>query len=130
MLVAGALGRAPVVLIAIGSLRFWGVTLRVVRLQRVAFTMVMSAGALAWAMGNVFWWAGWPFNRVVPWWIAFLALTIVGERLDLSRFQKPSKWSAPLLYSALGLFTGGVVLASAWQIPGERLTGVGLLALT
>jgi hypothetical protein len=118
-----------VVLIAAGSLWFWGVTLWVVKLQRVTFTMVMSLGALAWAVGNIWWWAGWPFNRVVPWWIAFLALTIVGERLELSRFQKPSKWSAPLLYGALGLFVGGVLLASVRQIPGERLTGLGLLAL-
>ncbi len=73
-------------------------TLWVVKLQTVTFTMVMSAGALAWAVGNICWWAGWPFNRVVPWWIAFLALTIVGERLDLSRFQKPSKAkSAPVV---------------------------------
>jgi hypothetical protein len=129
MVVAGMMGRMPVAFIAAGSLWFWVVTLWVVKLQRVTFTMVMSAGALAWAVGNVCWWAGWPFNRVVPWWIAFLALTIVGERLDLSRFQKPSKWSGPLLYSALGLFVGGVLLASVRQIPGERLTGLGLLAL-
>lgn len=129
MVIAGMMGRVPVAFIAAGSFWFWAVTLWVVKLQRVTFTMVMSAGALAWAVGNVCWWAGWPFNRVVLWWIAFLALTIVGERLDLSRFQRPSKWSGPLLHSALGLFVGGVVLASVRQIPGERLTGLGLLAL-
>src|SRR5215471_2492725 len=89
----------------------------------------MSAGALAWAIGNGLWYADWPFNRVVPWWIAFLGLTIVGERLDLSRFQKPSRWSSPLLYLALVLFGGGVILTSFRQIPGERVTGFGLLAL-
>ncbi len=57
------------------------------------------------------------------------ALTIVGERLELSRFQKPSKWSGPLLYAALGLFCAGVVLTAIVQVPGERLTGLGLLAL-
>jgi hypothetical protein len=89
----------------------------------------MSAGALAWVVGNLAWRAGWPFNRVVPWWIAFLALTIVGERLDLSRFQKPSKWSWPMFYCALGLFGSGVLLASFVQGPGERLLGSGLTAL-
>ena len=96
LVIAGMMGRVPVVFIAAGSLWFWVVTLWVVKLQRVTFTMVMSAGALAWAVGNVCWWTGWPFNRVVPWWIAFLAPTMVGERLDLSRFQKPSKWAGPL----------------------------------
>ncbi len=129
LVMAGKMGRLPVTLITTGSLLFWCVTLWVVRLQKVTFTVVMSGGALAWAVGNILWRAGSPFNRVVPWWIAFLALTIVGERLDLSRFQKPSRWSSPLLYGALGLFIGGVVLASIAQVPGERLTGLGLLAL-
>jgi hypothetical protein len=129
LVLAGQLGRAPTLLITAGSLWFWIVTLWVVRLQQATFTIVMSTGALAWAAGNGLWLAGWSFNRVVPWWIAFLALTIVGERLDLSRFQKPSKWSAPLLFSALGLFGSGVVLTSLLQVTGERITGLGLLAL-
>jgi len=129
MVMAGSMGRVPVLLITAGSLCFWGVTLWVVRLQRVTFTMVMSAGALAWTVGNLLWRAGWPFNRIVPWWIAFLALTIVGERLDLSRFQKPSRWSWPLFYGAVVLFACGVVLTSLSQVLGERLTGLGLLAL-
>jgi hypothetical protein len=129
LVLGGTMGRVPVMLITAGSLWFWLVTLWVVKLQRVPFTMVMSAGALAWVVGNVLWRANWSFNRVVPWWIAFLALTIVGERLDLSRFQKPSKWSKPLLYAALGLFAGGVMLTTVRQIPGERLTGLGLVAL-
>lgn len=129
LIIVGIMGHAPATLIMAGSLCFWVVTLWVVRLQPVTFTRVMSAGALAWSVGNVLWRAGWPFNRVVPWWIAFMGLTIVGERLDLSRFQKPSKWSQPLLYGALGIFGGGVLLASFQQIPGERLLGLGLVAL-
>ncbi len=129
IVMGGALGRMPVLLITAGSLWFWVVTLQVVRLQPATFTVVMCAGALAWTVGNLLWRAGWPFDRVVPWWIAYLALTIVGERLDLSRFQKPSLWSAPLLYVALALFGGGVVLTSSIRIPGERLTGSGLLTL-
>jgi hypothetical protein len=129
MVMAGKLGHTQITLITLGSVVFWVVTLWVVRLQRSTFTLVMSVGALAWAVGNVLWWRDWPLNRVVSWWIAFLALTIVGERLDLSRFQKPSKWSSPLLFVALGLFVGGVVLTSIRQTLGEKLTGWGLLAL-
>src|SRR5215469_7093664 len=129
MVVAGRLGHTQITLITLGSVGFWVVTLWVVRLQRATFTVVMSGGALAWAAGNLLWRQDWPFNRVVPWWIAFLVLTIVGERLNLSRFQKPSKWSSPLLFIALGLFSGGVVVTTVQQIYGERLTGIGLVAL-
>lgn len=121
-------GGWPPKLISIGSALFWVVTLRVVMIQRVPFTMLMSAGALAWTVGNVFWWLDWPFYRVVPWWIAFLLLTILGERLDLSRFQKPSKWSAPLLWCAVGLFGAGLVASAGWQVPGERLLGLGMVS--
>jgi hypothetical protein len=55
MVAAGKMGHLPVLLITAGSIWFWVVTLWVVRLQRVTFAMVMSAGALAWALGNVFW---------------------------------------------------------------------------
>lgn len=129
MVAAGRLGPVPVLLITAGSLWFWGVTLHVVQLQRATFTLVMSTGALAWAVGNLLWHQGWGFNRVVPWWIAFLGLTIVGERLDLSRFQKPTRWRSPLLFLAMGLFGAGVVLTAIIQVPGERLTGLGMLAL-
>ena len=53
----------------------------------------------------------------------------MGERLDLSRFQKPSKWSQPVLYGALRVFGIGLLLASFKQIAGERLLGLGLMAL-
>ena len=128
-LLAGAMGPIPLLLVTAGSVLFALVALRVVTMQRSLFTRVMGVGALAWVTGNALWWQGWPLNRVVPWWIAFLTLTIVGERIDLSRFQKPSRWSQPLLLGALALFLGGVI-ATAWhQLAGERLTGLGLVAL-
>ena len=129
LLLAGGLGKPPVVLITLGSAGFVLVTLRVVQLQRALFTSVMALAAIAWLAGNCLWLAGWPFNRVVPWWIAFLGLTIVGERLDLSRFQKPSRWSRPLLAMALPLFLTGVILSAIHQVAGERLSGAGLVAL-
>jgi hypothetical protein len=47
----------------------------------------------------------------------------------LSRFQRPSRWSPPMLYVALALFAGGVILSTVRQTLGERLTGLGLVAL-
>lgn len=129
LVVAGRMDGLPVLLITLGSLWFWWVTIWVVTLQRATFTVVMSAGALAWAVGNILWWQGWSFSRVVPWWVAFLALTIVGERLDLSRFQKPSRWAPPLLFAALGVFVAGVLLSTRFQTAGERLVGAGMLGL-
>ena len=45
----------------------------------------LAGGALAWLTGNLSLYAG---LAAVPWWIAFFALTIGGERLELSRYLK------------------------------------------
>ncbi len=128
-LIAGGLGRPGPVLLTLGSALFVVVTLRVVQMLKANFTITMSIGGVAWLVGNVLWLSGWEVNRVVPWWMAFLALTIVGERLELSRFQKPERAAQPLFLAALTLFLVGVVLSAFFQSGGERVTGAGQLAL-
>lgn len=128
-LLLGTTGSTPVILIVAGSAVFAVVALWVVRLQRALFTSVMAVGALAWLTGNLLWLEGWPFPRIVPWWIAFLALTIVGERLDLSRFQRPTPSARPLLWIALAAFLAGVVTSAMREGAGLRVTGLGLLGL-
>jgi hypothetical protein len=49
----------------------------------------LLAGAIAWLAGNAALFHGW---AAVPWWIAFLALTIAGERLELSRYLRRPPW--------------------------------------
>ena len=56
--------------------------------QRSLEMATLLAGALAWLAGNLFLLAGQP---AVPWWIAFFALTIGGERLELSRYLKRTR---------------------------------------
>ncbi|MCX8156729.1 MAG: hypothetical protein N3J91_09830 [Verrucomicrobiae bacterium] len=128
-MVAGVTAPHPVWLVTAGSAVFAAVAWRVVALQKALFTLLMAIAAMCWLVGNVLWTQGWPFNRIVPWWIAFLGLTIVGERLDLNRFTRPSPWARPLFFAALAPCLTGVI-ASAWHpLWGERLTGAGLLAL-
>lgn len=53
--------------------------------QRSLEMATLLAGAIAWLAGNALLFLGLP---AVPWWIAFFALTIGGERLELSRYLK------------------------------------------
>ena len=53
--------------------------------QRSLEMATLLAGAVAWLAGNGLLFLGEP---AVPWWIAFFALTIGGERLELSRYLK------------------------------------------
>src|SRR5690606_12931994 len=66
---------------------------------------------------------GHPLHSIVPWWLAFLVLTIAGERLELSRFLPPSPgakaaFGAILVVVVVGLGGstarwGGIVFAAA-----------------
>ena len=128
-LLAGFLGKPGPVLIASGSAVFVAVTWRVIQLHLALFTVMLSLAGITWLAGNILWACGWPIDQVIPWWIGFLALTILGERLDLSRFQKSERASRPFLFAFIGVFLSGV-LTSAFAIEaGERIAGAGLLAL-
>jgi NAD(P)-dependent dehydrogenase (short-subunit alcohol dehydrogenase family) len=116
-------------LLTLGSALFVVVSGRVVQLQRALFTVTLSIAALTWLVGNLLWLYQWPFNRIVPWWMAFLGLTVIGERLELSRFQKPVPAARPLFLVALSLFLAGVLLSAFLEKAGAQLAGLGLLAL-
>lgn len=93
----------------------------VMRRQPSLETATLLAGAAAWLAGNVMLLEG---QAAVPWWIAFFALTIGGERLELSRYLKRAPWVrrsfallvgllviAPLEPRALGIV---LVVLAAW----------------
>jgi hypothetical protein len=126
---SGGIGRTGPVLMTLGSAVFVAVSIRIVQIQRATFTLTMFLGASTWLVGNILWLLDWPFPRLVPWWIAFLALIIVGERLDLSRFQKPERAAWPLFAGAAGLFIAGVLSSLVFEKIGVQAAGLGLVAL-
>jgi hypothetical protein len=91
--------------------------------------VVMAGGGLAWVVGNVLWITGMPLFQMVFWWMAFLVLTIAGERLELNRVLYPSPGQIRIfgIFTAL-LFAGAVVGTFNLSI-GTRLSGAGLLTL-
>jgi hypothetical protein len=110
-------------LIALGSAVFALAGLMVALRQTVLFTGLMALAAMAWLAGNALWLGGWDLARVAPWWMAFLVLTIAGERLELSRLLAPTKARLPTLLVALAPLVLGLAIAQ------PRLFGLGLLAL-
>ena len=51
----------------------------------------LTAGAVAWLVGNGLWLGGRAIVEIVPWWAAFLVLTIAGERLELAQVLLPRR---------------------------------------
>jgi hypothetical protein len=129
---AGILGMpfaAAPILVALGSAVMVAVSVSFYRRQRELFTLMLALGALFWLLGNLLWLAQRPIYAAVPFWIAFLVLTIAGERLELSRVLPPSAVARRVFSaSALVLLTGVVISSFAWTA-GTLLLGAGLLML-
>jgi hypothetical protein len=84
VLLAG-FGIAGMALMAVAAALFFVSNIVVLQRQRSLETATLLAGAAAWLAGNLMVYYG---QAAVPWWIAFFALTIGAERLELSRYLK------------------------------------------
>jgi hypothetical protein len=99
------------------------------RRDRSLYAAVALAGAVSGAVGNGFWLLGFPASEASGAWLAFLVLTILGERLELSHLQRPPGiavwWLAAM---ALLLGAGALVLPWFWR-PGTVAVGLAFIGL-
>jgi hypothetical protein len=110
-----------------GSLVLVAASLDVARRQFAPFTLTLALGALCWVIGNAGFAAGAPVHGVVMWWLAFLILTIAGERLELSRFVQTSALAKRAFgATVVVIFVALVFAAYAWA---AHLLGAALVAL-
>ena len=111
------------VLMVLAALVFVAGSVVVMRRQPSLESAALLAGAAAWLAGNVMLLEG---RAAVPWWIAFFALTIGGERLELSRYLRRPAWVRRSFAALVGLLVltplfpralGAVlVLLAAWLL--------------
>lgn len=87
------------------------------------FTAIMTAAALLWPSGTILWLAGRSISQVSYFWLGFLVLTIVAERIELSRLARPGAGAQALLVLMVALFIGALAMGQPW-------TGTGWLAAT
>ncbi len=137
LLLTGFVPLLAISLITLGSLGMLAIFGVIVRRQPALFTYTMALGAALWFIGNLIWLAGFSFYHVVLWWSGFLILTIVGERLELSRLLRLSRASEWLYGGAVGLLGVGLLvdlvegIAEPFTVSvlGVRVAGAGMLAL-
>ena len=118
-----------VILLTFASLGGVAILTEIVRRETALHTVTMFLGSLAWLTGNLLWMFGWQIYQVVFFWMAFLVLTIAGERLELSRVLRPSKTQQILFGGIVAIFIAGILLALFNLQLGTRLSGLGLLLL-
>jgi len=99
------------------------------RRQPSLFVFTMGTGALLWVGGNIRWLTGAAILRVVFWWLAFLVLTIAGERLELNRVLRQTPLVRTTFVLSAALVAVGAAMTVPWPESGVRVLGAGLIAL-
>jgi hypothetical protein len=94
------------------------------------FALTMALGALAWLAGNAHWLAGAGIYQVMSCWMAFLVLTIAGERLELNRLLRPPPMVRAAFVVAISFICTGVAIGLRWPDAGLRMTGAGFVMLS
>ncbi|MFF5185818.1 hypothetical protein ACFY30_18935 [Streptomyces sp. NPDC000345] len=99
------------------------------RRQPSAALIAQAAGAVS-ALGAVLLWlGGTDVPRILPWLVAFLVLTIAGERLELARVAVLAPSAEQTFLGCVAAVTAGVVTTLLWPATGSVLLGAALLAL-
>lgn len=98
------------------------------RLQPSAHNAVMGLGALGWCAAAALWLTGADVSSFAPLMAGFLVLTIVGERLELTRAMDRSRHVRRLLVIAVAVFAAGLAVSVFAERAGVRIAGLGLVA--
>lgn len=128
-LIAGAGGPVGAFFAMAAALAFLAVTVVGAPASPGTAVVVMSAGAAAWLIGAVVWWQGAPPFRSMPWWAAYLVLTIAAERMELARALRPSGMATGILVVAATTFAAGTAVTLVDLAIGIRIAGAGALVL-
>ncbi|MEZ4768068.1 MAG: hypothetical protein R2844_06525 [Caldilineales bacterium] len=129
LLILGVGGALAVALIVVGSAVLALAMVVILRIHVALHAVVMLLGALAWLGGNLLWLFGRGIPEVSLWWSGFLVLTIVGERLELSRVLRQSRGKEAAFGVAVAVLLAGVLVSTVAYDAGTRLAGAGMLLL-
>ena len=116
-------------LLVVAAVVFAGVNIVVVRRQSAAHTWLLLVSAFAWLAGNLLFAAGLGAAATLPWWFAFLVMTIAAERLEMTRLMRRRPAAPWLLFGVLAALLAGAALSALPGPAGGVLYGVSLVAL-
>ncbi len=121
--------RLAAVLLLAGSLVFMAIYGLILARSFTDFTLVMTLGALALLLGNLFWAFGVMIPIMVYWWAGFLILTIFGERLELSRMRPRIGGQRAGAWLVLAIYVFALGLATQSPRHGMQLAGIGMVGM-
>ena len=111
------------------ALVFVAVNALLVKRQPAAHTTLLLLGAGAWLVGNLLFAARQSGAAALPWWFAFVVLTIAAERLEMTRLKRRHPRAQPALQAILAGLLSGAALSAAAPRLGGVIFGAALGAL-
>jgi len=121
--------RAAAWLVAGASAALVGVSILVIRRQRAAHTALLLVAAFAWMAGSGLHAVGAPADACVPWWFAFLILTVAAERLEMTRLMRRRPGALPTLLGIAAAMLVGAGLSASFLDDGNALFGSAIACL-
>lgn len=122
--------RAGQAVLAAGAVGLLAVYRQLWRCQASDAMLAQAGGALAAAGAAVLWLGGVDVPALLPWLVAFVVLTIAGERLELARVVVLTPRSLRTYLSAVGLVVVACPASLLWPQAGTALAGLALLLLS
>ncbi|MEA2025498.1 MAG: hypothetical protein U9O18_02285 [Chloroflexota bacterium] len=119
-----------VALLTAGAAVLVVINLEMLRRQSTLDVLTMTLGAVFLLLADVAWLADRPVPFLTPWWIAFLVLTITGERLELARLRIHGHFAHISFAIATAIYIGALLFMLVDEALGVRLSGIGMIALT
>lgn len=116
--------------LTVGSLGTLLILLVMVIRETRPHTIIMFLGTIAFVAANFLWVSGTPIFYISAWWIAFLVLTIGGERLELNRVIRIRAWQIILFSLLTILLLAGAVFASLYPAASARMVGASLVGFS
>ena len=129
-MIAGFPPLAAQVLAIVGGVILTAGSLLILRQQPALYTATLALGALSWLIGSLTWYVGGAIVFAAPWWMAFLVLTIAGERLELTRFLPTVPVAQKAFVLIVTVMLLGLVAAFWHERYGLTLYAFGLFALS
>jgi len=96
------------------------------RRQATHAVLIQLIGALIGLGGILLWWRGLETPRAVPWWLAFLIVTIIGERVELARLAFASGSTERRITAESAALMVGLTVALYSPTVGYPLIGLSL----
>jgi hypothetical protein len=108
---------------------FTAVNIVIVRRQRAAHTWLLLVAAGAWLTGNLLFATGQDSVATLPWWFAFIVMTIAAERLEMTRLMRRRPAAELSLQAVLAALLAGAAWSALAPVAGGLLYGAALVLL-